>query len=93
MKIGILGSGQVAQALGNGFLHYGHDVMLGTSDVTKLKEWSDNAGSNAKLGSFLDQLRLKSLFVLVPLRHLVRRHFGLDEIGGDFFQHFLVFSK
>jgi len=30
MKIGILGSGGVAQALGTGFLKHGHAVMLGT---------------------------------------------------------------
>ena len=39
MKIGILGSGGVAQALGAGFLAHGYDAMLGTRDATKLAEW------------------------------------------------------
>jgi hypothetical protein len=30
MKIGILGSGDVAKALAGGFLEHGHGVMLGT---------------------------------------------------------------
>jgi predicted dinucleotide-binding enzyme len=42
MKVGILGSGEVAKTLAGGFLKYGHDVMLGTRDVAKLRRvsWS-----------------------------------------------------
>ena len=32
MKIGIIGSGVVAQTLGGGFLKHGHDVVLGTRE-------------------------------------------------------------
>ena len=39
MKIGIIGSGDVAQALGEGFLACGYDTMLGTRDESKLAEW------------------------------------------------------
>lgn len=39
MKIGIIGSGVVAQTLGSGFLKHGHEVMLGTRDSSKLAEW------------------------------------------------------
>ncbi|MDZ4713001.1 MAG: NAD(P)-binding domain-containing protein [bacterium] len=42
-KIGILGSGQVAQALCKGFLKYGSEVMLGTRDITKLNNFTDSA--------------------------------------------------
>lgn len=38
-KIGILGSGVVAQALGRGFARHGYDVMLGTRDAAKLETW------------------------------------------------------
>ena len=41
---------------------------------------------------FLDELRLKSLLVLVPLGHLVRRHFRFDEILRDLFKFFLGFG-
>jgi len=38
MKIGILGSGDVAQSLGAGFLKHGHAVVLGTRDPAKLSD-------------------------------------------------------
>lgn len=50
MKIGIIGSGIVAQTLGSGFLRYGHDVTLGTRDANKLKEWAA-ANPKGRVGS------------------------------------------
>ncbi|MBV8663188.1 MAG: NAD(P)-binding domain-containing protein [Hyphomicrobiales bacterium] len=45
MKIGIIGSGVVAQTLGAGFLKHGHEVALGTRDMAKLADWrSKNPG-------------------------------------------------
>ena len=35
-KIGILGSGMVGQALGEGFLKHGYGVMVGTRDSCEL---------------------------------------------------------
>src|SRR5438067_2393055 len=63
MKIGILGSGMVAQALGEGFLRHGHDVMLGSREPAKLKEW---AGKNAKAktGSFGEAAKFGEVLVL-----------------------------
>ena len=40
MKIGVLGSGDVAKALGAGFLKHGHEVMLGTRNASKLAGWA-----------------------------------------------------
>ncbi len=40
MKIGIIGSGVVAQTLGAGFLKHGHEVALGTRDLAKLADWT-----------------------------------------------------
>jgi predicted dinucleotide-binding enzyme len=51
MKIGILGSGVVAQTLGAGFLKHGHEVALGTRDPAKLSEWAA-AHPKAEVGSF-----------------------------------------
>jgi 8-hydroxy-5-deazaflavin:NADPH oxidoreductase len=39
MKIGIIGSGDVAQTLGAGFLKHGHEVALGTREPAKLADW------------------------------------------------------
>ena len=54
MKIGILGSGMVAQQLGFGFLKSGYDVMLGTRNPAKLNDWKTKAGDKAFVGSFQD---------------------------------------
>jgi predicted dinucleotide-binding enzyme len=63
MKVGIIGSGIVAQALGHGFNQYGHQVMLGTRDKSKLDKWNDlNPG--ASVGSFSDAAEFGELVVL-----------------------------
>lgn len=54
MKIGILGSGMVAQTIGSKLAALGHEVMLSTRDAGKLAEWAAGAGSNASVGSFAD---------------------------------------
>jgi predicted dinucleotide-binding enzyme len=61
MKVGILGSGAVAQALTAGFVKHGHSVMLGTRSPAKLagqawpvKESSVRIGSVADAASFAD---------------------------------------
>lgn len=63
-RIGILGSGAVAKALGNGFIKHGYKVMLGTRDIAKLAEWKANAGSNAETGSFEDAAKFADIAVL-----------------------------
>ena len=51
MKIGVLGSGEVAKTLATGFINHGHDVMVGTRDGAKLAEWgAQNPGGH--VGSF-----------------------------------------
>jgi hypothetical protein len=63
MKIGILGSGEVAKTLAGGFLRHGHEVMLGTRDPSKLAGWQkQNPG--ARVGSFADAARSAELAVL-----------------------------
>ncbi len=49
MKIGVIGSGTVAQTLAAGFIRHGHPTMMGTRDQAKLKEWAA-AHPQAKLG-------------------------------------------
>jgi hypothetical protein len=54
MKIGIIGSGEVAQTLASGYLAKGYQVKLGTRSPEKLNEWLAAAGENASVGSFAD---------------------------------------
>lgn len=63
MKVGILGSGDVAKALAVGFLKHGHDVMVGTRTPDKLVDWvSQNRGSRS--GSFSDAAKFADMVVL-----------------------------
>jgi 8-hydroxy-5-deazaflavin:NADPH oxidoreductase len=49
MKVGVIGSGVVAQTLGAGFLKHGHDVALGTREPAKLRDWqAKNKGAAVK---------------------------------------------
>jgi hypothetical protein len=63
MKIGILGSGVVAQALGSGFISHGHGVMLGTRNPAKLGDWRQK-NPNATVGSFADAAQFGEVIVL-----------------------------
>jgi predicted dinucleotide-binding enzyme len=63
MKVGILGSGNVAQLLGEGFLKHNHEVMLGTREPSKLKEWAAK-NPRARLGANADAARFGEVLVL-----------------------------
>ena len=63
MKIGIIGSGIVAQTLGGGFLKHRHDVVLGTRAPAKLAEWAQQ-NPPGKVGSFADAASFADLAVL-----------------------------
>jgi predicted dinucleotide-binding enzyme len=63
MKVGILGSGEVAKTLARGFLAHGHQAMLGTRDKAKLAAWVAQ-NPKATIGSFADTARFGELLVL-----------------------------
>jgi predicted dinucleotide-binding enzyme len=64
MKVGILGSGAVAQALAGGFVKHGHSVMLGTRSAAKLaREWTAKE-SSVRIGSVADAASFAELGVL-----------------------------
>src|SRR5215471_4897083 len=63
MKVGILGSGDVAKALAAGFVKHGHQVTLGTRDPVKLKDFlAQHQGAHA--GSFADAAKFGGVVVL-----------------------------
>jgi predicted dinucleotide-binding enzyme len=76
-KIGIIGSGIVAQTLGTGFLRHGYQVMLGTRDKSKLAEWQKGAGVNALVGSFADTAKFGEIIVLAVKGTIVKNVLGL----------------
>ncbi len=63
-RIGVLGSGPVAQALGKGFLGYDYPVMLGTRDTAKLEQWKSEQNGDLRLGSFHDAAHFGEIVVL-----------------------------
>ena len=63
-KIGILGSGLVAQALGTGFLNYGYEIMLGTRDAFKVSAWNAKLGNRAKIGTPEETAKFGEIIVL-----------------------------
>jgi predicted dinucleotide-binding enzyme len=61
MKIGIIGSGDVAKSLGNALVKIDHDVMIGSRDTSKsdLRKWrgkhkKKHSGSTTEAASFGD---------------------------------------
>lgn len=62
-KIGVIGSGQVAQILAAGFLKHGYDVMVGSNHIDKLADWKTK-NTRAQLGSFEDVAKFGDIIVL-----------------------------
>jgi hypothetical protein len=63
MKVGVLGSGDVAKTLASGFLKHGHEVMLGSRTPEKLKDWA-TANPEGKTGNFAMAAEFGELVVL-----------------------------
>ncbi|MBI5839712.1 MAG: NAD(P)-binding domain-containing protein [Chloroflexi bacterium] len=53
MKMGVLGSGMVGQAISARLAELDHDVMIGTRNAAKLKEWQ-SINRKVKIGSFAE---------------------------------------
>lgn len=71
MKIGIIGSGDVAQALGKGLIAAGHNVMLGTRDQSKkeLAMWRKKNSTNAFLGNTTQAANFAEVAILAVAWH------------------------
>jgi predicted dinucleotide-binding enzyme len=63
MKIGVLGSGTVAQTLAGGFLKHGYQVMVGSRTPGKLEDWATQ-NPPASTGTFADAAAYGELIVL-----------------------------
>ncbi len=63
MKVGVLGSGTVAQTLAAGFIKHGHQTMIGTRDKAKLADWLKK-NPKAQVGSFGDAAAFGDVVVL-----------------------------
>jgi predicted dinucleotide-binding enzyme len=66
VKIGILGTGDVGKALGNGFIALGHEVKMGSRDAQNEKAlaWASTSGINASTGTFAEAAQFGEVIVL-----------------------------
>ena len=84
MKIGILGSGDVAQTLAAGFLRHHHEVVIGTRDPSKLAEWAKH-NPHGRVGSFTEAARFGEVAVLAVKGNVVAeaiRGAGAANLAG-----------
>ncbi|MCA8910062.1 MAG: NAD(P)-binding domain-containing protein [Planctomycetes bacterium] len=90
MKVGILGTGDVGRALGNGFIALGHEVMMGsrTAGGEKAKAWVNEAGDKAGEGTFEDATKFGEIVVLATLGSATEA--VIAQVGADNFNGKLV---
>ena len=69
MKVGILGSGDVARALGTGFVTLGHQVRLGSRAAgnPKAVEWAKGTKGKGSTGTFADAAGFGEVLVLATM--------------------------
>ncbi len=83
--IGILGSGDVARALGAGFARHGHDVRLGSRDPTKLADWKKGTPGAVAIGSLAEAASHGEVVVLAThgdATEAALRLAGLERLRG-----------
>ena len=69
MKVGILGTGVVGNALGSAMIALGHDVKMGSREAAnpKTQQWISKNGLRASGGTFEDAARFGELIILCTL--------------------------
>ena len=87
MQIGILGTGDVARAIGKGFVTLGHPVKLGSRDANneKARAWAQEMGKPGLAGSFADAAAFGEVVVLATLGTAsgeVLKAAGADNLRG-----------
>ena len=84
MKVGILGSGDVAKVLAGGFLKHGHEVLMGTRSPAKLADWAKQ-NPKGRIGSFAEAAKFADLAVLAVKGSVAAdalRTAGLTNLAG-----------
>lgn len=81
-KIGILGSGIVATALGSGLIKHGYTVTLGTRDPKKLDDWKNSNGKNAAVGTFAETAAFGDIVILAVGGAVAKNALELSGAGN-----------
>jgi predicted dinucleotide-binding enzyme len=87
MRIGILGTGDVGQALGDAFVALGHEVKMGSRSAKNEKAlaWTKHAGPKASEGTFRDAAAFGEIVVLATLgvaNESALRAAGVETLRG-----------
>lgn len=71
MKIGIIGSGNVAQSLGAGLAAAGHDIMLGsrTPDKREMTAWKKRVKKHGEVGNTTEAASFGEIIILAVAWH------------------------
>lgn len=84
MKVGVLGSGDVAKTLAGGFLKHGHAVKVGSRSPQKLADWSGkNSGSS--VGTFAEAAQFGELIMVAVKGNAAREALtlaGANNLAG-----------
>ncbi len=85
MKVGMLGTGEVARALSQGFITLGHQVKMGSRSAANEKAvaWVKASGAQASTGTFADAASFGDLVVLATLgvaNESALRSAGLEKL-------------
>lgn len=71
MKIGLLGAGRMAEALGSRFAQAGHQVFVGARAGDKAAELADRIGRGAKAGSLREAADFGDVLLLAVKRNAI----------------------
>ena len=84
-KIGVIGSGAVAQVLANGFLKHDFQVRMGSRDQSKLQDWKSKAGNAASVGDLPNTAQFGEIIVLAVAGTAAEdaiHQAGIDNLQG-----------
>jgi predicted dinucleotide-binding enzyme len=87
MRFGVLGTGEVGQALGKALVTLGHEVKMGGRDAANQKAvaWAQQVGPRASAGTFGDAARFGEMSMLATLGSVaveVLTSAGVDHFKG-----------
>lgn len=85
MRIGVIGSGAVGASLASGLKQHGYEVMRGSRDPNKMKEWQAGEGKGVELGTMSETARFGEMVILAvkgtAAEDAVRRA-GIDNLAN-----------
>ncbi|MBX7059772.1 MAG: NAD(P)-binding domain-containing protein [Leptospirales bacterium] len=84
-KVGVIGSGQVAQVLAAGFHRYGYQVMLGARQSAKAEDAAHKAGAGIAAGNFAETAAFAQIVVLAVKGTAAEdavRLIGAEQLAG-----------